>query len=577
MSTEPADRSDAAPAPSALERAEQLAAPLTDRLADKPPSWFAPKDLLVGLTNAVTNIPDAMANAALIGISPIHGLYAIMIGTPVASLATGSQLMTVAVTGSMSLIVADGLANVAADQKIAALVVLAVLVGVIQAALGLLRAGGLLRFVSNSVLRGFLTGVAVNIILSQVANFTGYQSTVGNKVLRTVDTLFHPFQWQASAIAIGVLTVVVVLAIELTPARNFAFFAALVVAGAVASLFKLDAPTVRALAQIPKVLPKLQIPSLSLVLPMLLPAVSVALVGLVQGGGVSKAIPNRDGSYPNVNRDFVGQGLGNIASGLFGGTPVGGSVSSTSLVVQLGAAGRMANFMVGPIILIVVLFFSGAVEMIPLPALAALLIIVGIRAINVDAIRTVLQTSLPTATIMVVTFIATLVVPIQYAVLLGVALSVVQYVYSSSLDIKVVSLTHAASGRYAEGPVPGTLPSHAVTILDIHGSVFYAGTDVIEKLLPDAMEADKAVVILRMRGRSDLGSTFIGMLLRYDSQLEANGGKLMLAGVDPALLDQLERTGVVAALGADSIFPAQRELTASVDAAREEAERWLLG
>jgi len=374
-----------------------------------------------------------------------------------------------------------------------------------------------------------------------------------------------------------VLTVVVVLAIELTPARNFAFFAALVVAGAVASLFKLDAPTVRALAQIPKVLPKLQIPSLSLVLPMLLPAVSVALVGLVQGGGVSKAIPNRDGSYPNVNRDFVGQGLGNIASGLFGGTPVGGSVSSTSLVVQLGAAGRMANFMVGPIILIVVLFFSGAVEMIPLPALAALLIIVGIRAINVDAIRTVLQTSLPTATIMVVTFIATLVVPIQYAVLLGVALSVVQYVYSSSLDIKVVSLTHAASGRYAEGPVPGTLPSHAVTILDIHGSVFYAGTDVIEKLLPDAMEADKAVVILRMRGRSDLGSTFIGMLLRYDSQLEANGGKLMLAGVDPALLDQLERTGVVAALGADSIFPAQRELTASVDAAREEAERWLLG
>jgi SulP family sulfate permease len=202
---------------------------------------------------------------------------------------------------------------------------------------------------------------------------------------------------------------------------------------------------------------------------------------------------------------------------------------------------------------------------------------VGIRAVNVDAIRTVLQTSLPTATIMVITFVATLVVPIQYAVLLGVALSVVQYVYSSSLDVRVVSLAPEPNGRYIENPVPSQLPSHEITILEILGSVFYAGTDVVEKLLPDARHADKAVVILRLRGRSDLGSTFIGMLMRYDRQLAANGGRLMLAGVEPALREQLERTGVVEALGEHSIFAAQRELTASLDDARAEAETWLHG
>ena len=545
-------------------------------MSDKSPtSWFVPKDLLVGLTNAVTNIPDAMANASLIGINPIHGLYAIMIGTPVASLTTGSQLMTVAVTGAMSLIVADGLQGVPADQKIAGLLVLTVLVGIIQVALGLLKGGTLLRFVSNSVLRGFLTGVALNIVLAQIPNFTGYRSGVSNKVLRTVDTLLHPGQWQLSAIAIGVLTMAIVLLVERTRAKNFAFFAALVIAGAVAFAFKLDAPTLRTVADIPRALPTFHIPSFALVVPMAIPAVSVALVGLVQGGGVSKAIPNRDGRYPDVNRDFIGQGLGNLASGAFGGTPVGGSVSASSLVAQLGAAGRLANFMVGPIVLLVVLFLSGAVEMIPLAALAALLVIVGIRAINVYAIRTVLQTSVPTATIMAITFVATLVVPIQYAVLLGVALSVVQYVYSSSLDVRVVCLEPTTMGRYAESPVPEVLPSHGITVLEILGSVFYAGTDVVEKLLPDARHAEKAVVILRLRGRSDLGSTFIGMLMRYDRQLAASGGRLMLAGVEPALREQLERTGVVDALGEESIFPAQRELTASVDAAREEAERWL--
>jgi len=533
------------------------------------------RDLTAGVTNAVTNIPDAMANAVLAGLNPIQGLYAIMIGTPVASLTTGSQLMTVAVTGAMALIVGDSLAAVPQADKVEALITLTVLVALVQIALGFLRAGTLVRFVSNAVLRGFLTGVAINIVLSQVPNLTGYGSDAAGKVARAVDTLLHPAQIDPQVFAVGLLTIAVVLLVERTPAKEFSFLVALVVSGATAAVLHLDVPTVLTLSEIPQVLPRPTIPGLSLLAALLVPAVSIAVVGLIQGAGVSKGVPNSDGTYPDMNRDFIGQGVGNAASGIFGGMPIGGSVSSTAVIVQLGATSRVANFVVGPIIAIVVLFLSGAVEMIPLTTLSALLVVVGVRAVNRSAIQTVWQTSTPARAIMAITFVAVLTVPVQYAVMIGVAISVVQHVYSASLDVRVVTLTRLPTGGFAEEPAPSLLPSNAVTVLDIYGSVFYAGADVIGGLLPKAIGSKRPAVILRLRGRTDVGSTFLTLLERYRAEIEAVGGMLMLAGVGPELSEQLVRTGAMAAIGAERICLAQPTLTASVTVAMDAAERWL--
>jgi SulP family sulfate permease len=534
------------------------------------------RDLIAGITNAVTNIPDAMANAVLAGLNPIQGLYAIMIGTPVASLTTSSQLMTVAVTGAMALIVGDSLSTITATaDKLEALIVLTVLVGVTQIVLGLVRAGALVRFVSNAVLQGFLLGVAVNIVLSQVSDITGYKSDAANKVGQAIDTLLHPGQIDLQILAIGLFTIVVVLLVERTPAKDFSFLVGLVLAAAAAALLNWDVPTVRSLGEIPQALPSPTMPSLSLVGSMALPAVSIALVGLIQSAGVSKGTPNRDGTYPDMNRDFIGQGLGNAASGVFGGIPVGGSVSSTAVVVQLGAKSRIANFIVGPIIAVVVLLFSNAVETIPLATLAGLLVLVGLRAIKVGAIETVWQTSAPPRTIMLVTFVAVLLMPVQYAVVLGVAISIVMYVYNASLDVRVVELKRMPDGLYAEQPAPERLPDDSVTVLDVYGSVFYAGADIIEGLLPAAMGSHRPAVALRLRGRTDVGSTFLGVVERYRGEIALAGGILFLAGVGPELRDQLERTGVLAAIGDDQVCEAQPTLTASVSVAVEAAERWL--
>ena len=114
--------------------------------------------------------------------------------------------------------------------------------------------------------------------------------------------------------------------------------------------------------------------------------------------------------------------------------------------------------------------------------------------------------------------------------LLGVVLSVLQYVYSSSLDVRVVALEHNADGTYTEVPAPGVLPSDKVTVIDIYGSGVHAGADIIGGLLPKAEGAHRPAVVLRLRGRSDVGSTFLGIVERYRCELEQAGGILLFAG-----------------------------------------------
>jgi SulP family sulfate permease len=533
------------------------------------------RDAIAGFTNAIANIPDAMANATLAGLNPIHGLYSLVVGTPVASLTTSSKLMTVAVTGSMALVVADALSGVPADQRAVALISLTLLVGIIQILLGALRAGTLVRFVSNSVMRGFLTGVAINIILSQFSDVTGYKSTLGNKTMRLVDTVLHPQSISVPTVLVALLTVGVILGIGRTRLSTFAFPIALVLSTLVVNAAGIGTAMVGDTASIPSALPKLVLPQLSGLVNLFVPAFSVAIVGLIQGAGISKAVPNPGGVYSNINRDFIGQGAGNAAASFFGGMPVGASLSSTALNVQLGGRHRAANFIIGPIIAVVLLLLAPAVELIPRAALGAMLIVVGVRAIDAPAIRAVWQTSVQTRTIMLVTFIGTLVVPVQYAVLIGVALSVVQYTFSSSLDARVVTLTRDDQGRHVEGEPPARLADHTVTVLDVYGSVFYAGTDVIDRLLPDAIGARDAVVVLRLRGRADVGSTFLELIRRYSAQIAEGGGYLALVGIGPALLDQLERTGAADAVGRDHIYPAQPALMASLDEAVTDAEAWL--
>jgi SulP family sulfate permease len=519
-------------------------------------------DLSAGLTTALVAIPDGIASAILAGLNPIHGLYALMIGTPIAAMLASSHFMYVANTGALAVATGSALGEFSGEAKVQALIVLVVLVGLIQLALGLLRLGGLVRFVANAVLIGFMTGIAVRIILSQLGELNGYHAEGSNAVMRTFDWLGHLHHSDPWSSAIGLGTLLLIVLLNRTRAAQLAMAIALLVATFVVGLARLDSvATLNDAALIPSGFPDLVLPQWSLVAAVFPAAAALAIIGLVQGAGVSKTIPNPDGSYPDLSRDFSAKGAANIAAGLFQGMPIGGTMSETAVSLKAGARSRWAGIFSGGFIILAVLLLADGVGYLAMPAIAALLVIAGIEAIKPARIGDVWHSGWEPRVIMLSTFVATLLLPVQEAVFLGVALSMLHYLYASSVDVRMVSMTPLDNGSFAEHPAPARLQPGQTVVLAAYGSLHFAAAATLEKKLPAA--APGACVILRLRGVQRAGSTLVTVIEQYAHTLRRGNATLMLAEASPSLHAQLVKTGTVEICGADRVFIEEADVFAA--------------
>ena len=543
----------------------------------KPRGNLVP-DFIAGMTTGVANIPDAMASSILAGVSPVQGLYAIMVGTPLGALFSSSAFMNIAATSALSITAGSALAGYSAEQRPSAIATLALVTGLIMVVAGLLRLGRLLRFISNSVVIGFLTGVSINVILSQLGDFTGYSSEYANKVVKAVDTLLHLDQIDPQTTAIGLLTVAIILLVDRTRLRNFSMLFGMVLASVVVIVLGwTGVQQVSDVATIPTSLPWPSLPDLSLIPALAFDAIALAIIALVQGAGVSKGYRNPDGSYPDSSRDFIGQGAANLGASLMQGMPIGGSVSGTALNVSSGARSRWANIFSGLIVVAAVLLFAQAVSLVAMPAMAGLLIVAGVQSIKTGSIADIWHTGWPPRIVMLVTLVLTLAIPLQQAVFLGVLLSILAYFFvTSSRETRLDRLTPNADGTVTEGPAPAELESDAVTLLQVYGNLTFAGAETLEQFLPKVGAARRPVVILRLRAQEGIGSSFIAVLERYSEQLRSAGGKLMVAGVSRKVKGQLDRTETTSELlGAENVFVSTTSLGASSRDAYAAALRWL--
>ncbi|MBP1703741.1 MAG: putative sulfate transporter [Chloroflexi bacterium] len=545
----------------------------------KPEKKHLTSDLLAGLTFALVNIPQAMAHALLAAVNPVFGLYTLMLATPVGALFTGATFMNVSTTSALAVAAGDTLISYSSSSRESVLVTLVLLIGVFQVILGLLRLGWLTRFIPFSVMTGFMTGVAALIIIGQLGDFTGYYSTASGKIPQLADLVLNRESIEWATTAIGLLTILLILWLRKTRLNRFSLIFALLLASGVAvvmnQVITANIKLVGDVADVPRALPSLVLPDPALITRLIIPAITIGIIGLVQGAGVSQTFPNPDGKFSDVSRDFLGQGVANLAAGFFRGIPAGGSSSGTALMVSAGARSRWANIFGGIIVAIVVLLFANLIELVAMPALAGLVIVAGIQMINVNAVQTVWQTNKVARVIMLITFGSTLVLPLQYAVLLGVALSLMLAIFQQSNTLRVMEWVPQEYGWPIERPAPRQLESGKITTLFIYGNLFYAAAPAFENSLPAVEGAKRAVVILIMRGYEDIGSTVIAVLRRYTQDLQSNDSKLILAGVAPALYAQLERTGMLALIGEENIFPATEALGESGNAALRAAKEWL--
>ncbi|MGI9667472.1 MAG: SulP family inorganic anion transporter [Acidimicrobiia bacterium] len=533
------------------------------------------KDAVAGLVLGVESIPDGLAQGLVAGVNPIYGLYGYLYGMVGAAFVTSSIYMTVQATGAMSLVVADVSIVQNGEDADRALFTLAIMTGVVMIAAGLLKGGVILRFVSNAVMVGFMTAVGINIILGQLDNFTGYEAEGAGRLGKTFDLLLHPFQMDLRTVIVGVTTILLMLLLERTRLGALGMVVAVIAGSAMVVLFSWDVQQLRDVTAIPSGLPLPAVPLLSAIPELIIPAVSLAFVGLVQGAGITASYPNPDGEYGEPSRDFIGQGIGNVVSGIFRGMPVGGSASATGLVKEAGMASSVAQLTAGLVMAITIIFFATGVSYIAMPALAALLMVVGFRTIKPADIVAVWKTGRIQQVVMASTLILTILIPLQYAVLVGVALSMIMHIINTSSNVVVKRLV-LADGEAHEVDVPDVVPAREVVALQLYGSIFFASAATFASLLPDVEPSSRgSAVILRLRGKTDLGSTFTDLLGRYAQELEDVDSQLFIMSVEPVVLDQLVVAGVVDTVGSDYIYPADDWLGREFKSTINDAQQWV--
>ncbi|MFL7837266.1 MAG: SulP family inorganic anion transporter [Candidatus Promineifilaceae bacterium] len=533
-------------------------------------------DLISGLIMALVNIPGALGNGLLAGVNPVYGLYSMIAGTTVAAIFTSSVIMNVDSTSATAIASGEELAGLNPADQLAALVVLGILVGLFQLIFGILKLGFLTRFISNSVMTGFLTGIGILTILGQVGDITGYYSGASNKVIRTIDTVTHAGQIHLTTLGVGLLVMAIIFIMDRTKYGRYSYLVALLAATILVAVWQpVGVAVVGDSTAVPRSFIQLHLPDLSLVPRLIIPALAIAIIALVQAAGVSQSVPNPDGEYPDPNGDFRGQGLANVATGFAGGIPVGGSLSGTTLIKQMGGQTRWANIFTGLFAMVAVLTVGPLIELIPMPALAGILVMVGISMINVGRLQIVRNTGATPMLVMAVTLVATLFLPIQYAVGVGVILHILLYVFSSSEQVRITSVQRQEDGTLVETEAPSELSSEEVYMLVPLGSLFFAGAAQLEENLPDTGDAEHSVVILGLRERDEVGSTFINVINRYAVELQKSGNRLMLAGVNERVLEQLQNTGVAAIIGEENIYPEQAAVGAAMLAAETAAEAWI--
>lgn len=532
-------------------------------------------DAVAGVVLGVESIPDGLAQGLVAGVNPVFGLYGYLYGMVGAALFTSSVYMTVQATGAMSLVVADVGAVHSGDDPDRTLFTLAILTGVVMIVAGLLKLGFVLRYVSNSVMVGFMSAVGINIVLGQLENFTGYASDASNRITRTIDTILSPLEIDLWTLVIGVLTIGLIIFLERTPLGALGMVVAIGIGSIIVVILDLEVLQLRDIADIPNGLPLPALPVPSAIPELIIPAISLAFVGLVQGAGISASRPNPDGEYPDASRDFFGQGMGNVLSGVFRGMPVGGSASATALVSEAGMKTTLALLTAGAVMAIVVIFFAGAVSYIAMPALAALLMVVGYRTVKPDDIVAVWKTGRIQAAAMATTLVLTIIIPLQYAVLVGVVFSMFMYVIRSSNQVVVKQRILSERGLQEVDP-PETVGQDQVLILQLYGTIFFASAAAFEDLLPSVTEETRnSVVVLRLRGKDDLGVTFMQLLDRYATELQNADSTLMVMSLAPRAIDQLVVSGTAETIGTDNLYPIDDWVSREFESVTRDAEAWV--
>lgn len=535
------------------------------------------KDFIAGLINAVVSLPDGLAAGALAGVNPIAGLYTSAAAPLAGSLLVSAQRMQIATTSAAAIAAGEAIRAYPPGQRIDALLLVTIATGAFLGLFALLRVGRLMKYVSQSVMTGFLIGVAVVLVMDQLAPLVGYDPPPGSEPAQFWSLLTHLGAVHWRTLAVGGFALVLMVGLSRTRLRRWSSLIAML--GPTLGVVLLGWDDVRLVSDVSVVeggLPLPRLSPLSLLSPKLaVAAFALAAIVAIQGAGVSQSMVNLDGRPISADRDMFAQGAANVVAGVFSGIPAGGSVGQTALNIAVGAQTRWSGVFSGLWMLAILLVLATPVGFVPMAVLAALMIVAGLSAIDIGEVRSIWAVGWPPRLTALTTLLASVFLSLTMAILVGVLLSALMSVLHAANDVRVKRLRQGADGTLVEGPAPTRLDAEdGVVVLNVYGSLFFAGARTLAERLPEPADAKRPVVIVRLRGRTLVGATLVDVLDDYADALAAAGGRLYLTGLDPRLLSPLARVSKLVDGNDPLLYAATERLGESTRRAVEDARAW---
>lgn len=526
-------------------------------------------DLLAGLVGAIVVLPQAIAFGSLAGVGPEYGLYCAMVPAVVAALFGSSWHAVSGPTNAVSLVLVSTLAPLAAPGSpsyIGLSLTVAFLSGIVMIAMGAFRLGTLVNFISNTVLVGFTAGAALLIASSQLGPLFGIDINPASGVLAALASLARQFDrvsWPA--FAVGAITVAAGLASQRFLPRVPHMIVA-IVAGSVAALAWNDmaAQPLRMLQNIPSSLPPLSHPDLSLETIRSLSgiAIAVTMISVTQAMSICRAVALKSHQRIDADQEFIGLGLSNIAASFFSGFATGTSLNRTGLNYESGAKTPLAALASGVLLVLIVLFFAPLVSDISEATLAGLLFLVAAGLVDARFIRHVFSTSRAEAGVLAVSFAATLLLPLDTAILAGVVFSLLTYLNRTSHPAlrSLVPDPHDPDRKMVE-PGPGLAECPQMKILRIEGSLYFGAVEHVARYfdrLRHSVPGQKHLLVMaKSINTVDLaGADLIVHELR---RRRREGGDLYLYSLRQPVVQTLERTGYLEEIGSDHCFRGKRQ------------------
>jgi len=532
-------------------------------------------DLLAGLTGAVVALPQGVAFAAIAGMPPEYGLYAGMVPAIVAALFGSSWHLVSGPTTAASIVLFSVLsahATPGSAEYVQLALTLTMMVGLIQLGMGLARLGSLVNFISHSVVVGFTAGAAILIAASQLKHFLGISLPRGGHLFQTLYAVSS--QWAAInpyATAVGLITMISGLLVRRYRPEFPYMIASMLVGSGAAVLFswylgpeKVMIPTVGAL---PSSLPPLSAPHFTFDnIRMLAPAaLATTLFALTEAVSIARSLAAKTEQSLDGNQEFIGQGLSNIVGCFFSGYVATGSFNRSGLNYQAGAQTPLAAIFAGGLLIILVLFVAPWAVFLPNAAMAGILFLVAWGLLDFQHIFRIFKTCRSESVILGTTFLATLFLELEFAIFLGVLLSLILYLNRTSHPqvLSRVPDPRQSTRPFTTDPALPECPQ--LKIIRIDGSLFFGAIHhITERLQAEQRRTPGQRHLLILAS----GINFIDMegaefLVQLAKKQHAAGGGLYLYDIKEGVCDLFTRCEYLADIGHENIFIAKKEAIAA--------------